>query len=696
MNSPSRGLLAGLSVDVLQRRTETAPYREVWQRLNANWLALAARDAATPEYLSSGALGWHSVTLGVVDAGLAWHLTRDPRGLDYVQRCIGYLVELCEDAQWREATPTHFREPVHSYRDVALAADLCRDGLAPDVRQALCRIVRHHILPFSTAADTLRGYSGGNNIQLCRNLAVGTAALTWGEESGVADWQQAVRLTTEVCRQYLRRGVDAAGNSYEGTGYAQNVFLIICAYAQLLCQGGGDNLFATEPKMRQFAYSALRLLFPSRRSLVNVGDVGIFSPPSMPWLLLLAKHYRDATILGFWDEFEGPAHPDRPCGMPRDWTAQDNLYLALLAPLLNTFLYWDAEAPKLPVTAAALPTADYSPGTEIVNLRTGWGRDAVYVNLLGSGHGHVSYTHYHADSGHFSIFAYGEYLAIDTGRYNFGEDQHSVMLVDGLTRDGTPTREGWSMSQRPGRCTRFLRHPLLDYACIDSSRQVDAVWADRHFLFVRLGGDDGYLVVLDNVNKDHARHSFWWQLQAHPASTVALTGARSATVTREAARLDISFAIPGAADFPKDPHRLQLRTDEKWWSWPYGRDQDISRENLQDLPSTSHRRPRLVAELTGVNGVMAAVIVPRRAGAAPLAVRQIPERRALRLEIDAGVHVDTVFVAFDHGFVETTDGWSIRSELAFVRRDKGDGRTSLWTSDDAPDAIAQLAQPTRR
>ena len=86
----SRGLLANVSVDDMRRRTETEPYRKLWQRLVAGWREMqrrASRDGA----VGDGAVGSHSCTAGVVDAGLAWRLNGDRDALMYVESCIDLL-----------------------------------------------------------------------------------------------------------------------------------------------------------------------------------------------------------------------------------------------------------------------------------------------------------------------------------------------------------------------------------------------------------------------------------------------------------------------------------------------------------------------------------------------------------------------------------------------------------------------------
>ena len=669
-------LLAGSTMDALREKTTTSPYRELWKRIVARWREMVALDAATDEYLTYGGLGWHSVTPGVVEAGVIWRLCDDRAGLEHVERCIGYLSEVYEGSPGYVASlPQHHTRPVISHGETAIAADLCRADLSAESRATLNRLMREKIIPCSNHDMVLTGYSGGGNIPVYQSISAGIAALLWGEESGYEGWDGLVDRTREVCLKYVHHGCDAEGYGYEGSGYVQDVQAAIVLFAELLKRSGREDLFTLEPAIQRFGTASLSLLFPDRSALMNVGDVGIASPPGMSWMLILAEEYQDSRLRGFWHELEGPPEFSRdPASVP-----STDRTLIQLRHLLLAFLYWDAEAPATPVAATDLPTANYSPGTEVANFRTSWGTDAVYVNLLGAGRSHTSLVHCHADCGHFSVFAYGEYLAIDTGRYNGYADQHSVVLVDG---EEESSEDQWGTVYTASRLRNFHRHDLLDYAMADAAQMKNCLWADRHLMFVRLSDDDCYIVVIDNINRDNAKHSYWWQLQAHPECSVETTGERTAVVEGSKARLDLTFAIPGPEVFPDDPHTLDLRVDEKWWCWPYGRGAD-NRAYGEGLDSTSIHRPRLIAEQTGLNGQIAAIIVPRRKGQPSLSVRQIPHPHVMQIEVSGEGFEDTVLCALDHKYIEMP-GLSGRTELALVRRGTAGDLQGVWTVDGSP------------
>ena len=265
----------------------------------------------------------------------------------------------------------------------------------------------------------------------------------------------------------------------------------------------------------------------------------------------------------------------------------------------------------VPVEKADRPTAIYSPGTEVSFFRTSWSRDGVLLNVNGQGRGHCALDHAHADGGHFTIFAHGEYLAMDPGYWNILEDHHSVVLIDGKSQFNRANDTGYRWHYA-GRLAGFQRHAILDYVMADQAHPRNCVWEDRHVLFMRLGGDDAYMVIVDNINPDNGLHTFQWQLQAHPDSDTRVTGPRTAVIEKPKARLDLTFLSPLASDFPGCPHELSLRTDLVYgyyvapegetrcehpvWGQKFAYSREEARALKSDLSYTNWFRPQLVAE----------------------------------------------------------------------------------------------------
>ena len=679
----SRGLTAGFDIPALREKIRRAPYDKLWARLRSRTHEVM-REARAGEFrtLGYGSLAWHSNTPMVREAALLCVLGDDIDALHYVEECV-HAVDAANRDPDSYRPVLHGKPPVNAHGELALATDLCRRGLSVACRQQLETLMRERLIDYHQADVPYTGYGGGGNVSLCQVINAAFCAITWGEACGHPGWRDVVGYAVDHCRCYLKYGCDDGGFGYEGTGYSHEVFHFLFMLAQVLFQNGMEDLFVAEPRLRKVTDGTLQLAFPGGSYLVNINDHGLVMPRSMGWLLYAARHYSDPLLLGLWYSYQGPDHPLRPYGDVMPWYRESHLPgpvpIDESAAMLQAVLHWDADAPYTPLADADRPCVVYSPGTEAAVMRTSWSDDAVAVYLPGAGRSHASQTHRHADCGHFCLWAHGEYLAIDTGRYNVDEDQHSVVLVDG--KCNLPN-DGWGMSHRAGRKTGFRTSELCTHICADAAHMKDCIWADRHFLFVPLGGDECYLVVIDNINKDNSAHSFLWQLHVNPEAKTKVAETRSAEVRGTRARLDLTFVIPGVEDHPDRPHTCSLRIDEAEWAWPYGKGRTMEHRDT-GLMITSFRRPRLLAEVRGVNCQLMAVVVPRRAAAAPLKVTPLRGRRLLQVEVEHGGGTDLVVAALDHGCIRTPQLEAL-TNLALVRRSRDGKVQATWSVDGAP------------
>lgn len=696
-NNDSKGLLAGMDVENLKTRIARPPYREYWESMARRRREVAAWEAETGRIVNLGCCNGGQVTWLVQEAALEHRLTGNRDALDYVSRQIDKLANifLYHPETWKVMEHPYGGRSHHSWSEmhVCLAADLCRDGLDQRRRDDLLRMVREKFLEAPYVGWNARDrYLSGHNMAVTEQACAGICALVWGADAGRSDWDAVVQRAIESCALYCRYGLDRAGYGYEGTMYPFAPMYVTYLFAQLLCQNGRENLFELIPELKAYPAAIRNLLFPDRIGLTPIADGGILHPVSYAWLLLTARHYDRPEDLGLWYEYRGPGRKADP--WPADIGEKGPVWRDGWGQYLLPFLWWDADRPMTPIEKSMDPTAVYSPGTEVAFFRTSWSPAAVYLNVNGQGRSHCALDHAHNDGGHFTIFSHGEYLAIDTGYGNILEDQHSVVLIDGQTQFNrvADDRYRWHYA---GRIAEFQRHGMLDYARIDQAAPRNCLWADRHVLFVRLGGDDAYMVFLDNINPDHGKHTYQWQLQAHPESAVRITGARTAVVDKPKARLDITFLSPRPADFPGCPHELALRTDFVYGAYRMGSKsaekgkpkreesefaytREEARESKADLTSSSWYRPRLVAEQTGPNCLMMSILSPRRAGAAPLVVKDLTGKRIFRADIHAGAFTDTVIAVLDHGLIQFPDVTGY-AEVALIRRDPAGKVIGQWT-----------------
>jgi hypothetical protein len=404
--------------------------------------------------------------------------------------------------------------------------------------------------------------------------------------------------------------------------------------------------------------------------------------------------------VGVWKEFQGADHPLRPYGDFEPWLRRakaqaldengppgaDDLESPVPDPvhaMFTALLYWDAEAPLTPISSCDHPTCACAEGTGTATFRTSWARDAVYLNVLGGGRSHGFFTHAHGDAGHVSLWAYGDYLAVDTGRYNVDEDQHNVVMVEGRPR--ISRRGSWGQEWIGGYLRDFQRRAPVAYVRSEAARLKECIWADRHVLFVSTGPDEAYVVLIDNFNRDHSWHSYLWQLHANPAYRYEITGERTATLHGDKARLDVTFSIPSPKTHPEQPHQLRLRRDVQDWQWPYGVGNAKGEHVGTGLLNTCLERTRLLAEFSGLSGQLLTVLSPRRADQKPRKVQERNRKALFRVEIECRHFTDTLLAAPDHGCIQTESVEAL-SDIVLVRRDHRGRVLATWTRNNGSNA----------
>jgi hypothetical protein len=616
----------------------------------------------------------------VLEAALMARLDGDEDALKYVEECIGQVVSYAKKA--REKGPRAKITAIHSHARVAMAADMVRGLLSGRALEELLAFMREVAIDCHCGADGYQQFCAGSNIQFAHNSIAGVCALLWGEDCGHAGWRGVVEQAVTQTRCYLKYGCDEAGFSYEGTGYGHGVFAYLYPFAELLKLGGFADLYESEPRLKNVLESSLRGMFPGGEFLVNDNDMGLMGAQSLFYLLIGHKVYGDALFLSFWEAYQGPGHAIRPWGDMMPWVngriGAAGLAMEGTSTLFFSMLYWEPGVLIEPLERVGHAVAAYSAGTERADIRTSWSKDAVYVNILGAGREHHSQTHRHADAGHFSLFAHGEYLAIDTGRYNSNEDQHNVVLVEGKNAHEV---KGWGMDPMSGRLEGFGHDAELTYVKADMAKMKNCYWADRHFLMVKYGADEAYVVTVDDINVDNQFHSYVWQLQANEGGRFEV-GKDWAVLHGERGRLDIDFVIPGVGDHVAMPHALEVSAGEQEWQWPYGKEQKIGGLLKAGVLQSSVRRERLAAKLTGANGVMMAVMSPRAKGAKRLGLARVEHARALEVVVRTGAFEDTIIAAPNRAVIET-ERVKAMSELVFVRRDLSGRVVKVWSVDGA-------------
>lgn len=656
MENDPTGLLAGFDVEALRRKTKRAPFAAIYEEIRRAVGDAIAADGDGGEIVSRGWCHSQYFTPQVLEAGFVARISGDAAAAAHVARQIDKLARVYSQppASFARYIPGFQGKPTAYFSNAhtILAARMCRAMLPDASYRRLCNLARAHLI--ADAGDPpyfFTHWNAGHNAVITHAIAGAIAALTLGEEVGHPDTEKIIEWGRDACEMFTHWALDEQGVPFEGPMYglvtAQWVYLM----ADLLQRHGRENLFVTLPRLEAFAQAAAEMQLPGLVGISGFNDCRrLITQETMPWLLLTERHYHRPLDLALWHETARPPDPT----MPHQRHSPSGRGLLDL-------LWWDGRKPDQPVASFNLPIAFVGRGAAVAVLRTSWRSDAVCACVLGQGRSHNVPDHTHADAGHFSIHAYGDYLAYDTAYYNFDEDTHSVVLIDG--KPHRPTKQG---NLHQGRFDRVRRDELLDHVSIDAAAAKGCMWARRDVLFVRGGDDFAYLVTLDKINPDVQTHTYQWQLQGNLHTRIGVTGPRSANVIGERARLECTFFNPLPRDVPTLPHTMRVFADHH----PH-------RQVWTGEPETN---PRLVAEQFGANCTIMAIVVPRRVHEPAVRVTDATAYRTACAYVEHGPWIDQIVFASDHIHVRLPD-LRASSEIVVVRR-RRDGRVvSTWTCD---------------
>lgn len=654
MSTDLTGLLAGYDITELRAKVRREPFREIFDGIAERVRETAERDRQTDVILPGGWCHSQYFTPMVLEAGFVYRMTGDEDALAHVRRQIDKLARVYADP------PESFYREIQGFRGkpsayfsnahTCLAARLCGPELGGHYGRLL-ELARTHLLDDCHRPEYFfTHFNAGHNAVATHVISAAICALAVGHEAGYPLTDQLIEWGRDACEAHTHWGFDAQGAPFEGPMYALVTLEWVYLYADLLRRHEGEDLFRALPKLETIAEAASELQLPGLPGISGFQDCRrLITQHPMPWLLLTAREYGRPRDLALWRQTEEKLDPSQPHHARRSgWRG------------LLDLLWWDGSEPECAVQECDLPTAFFGEGTGVSVLRSSWRNDAVCLVSLGQGRSHNVPDHTHADAGHFSIYAHGDYLAYDTAYFNFDEDTHSVVLID-----DTPHCPATQGNQHHGVVTAHGRHPLLDFVTVDAASAKGCLWAERATLFIRGEGDFAYVVTLDNINRDNDVHNFKWQLQANLHCRIE-TGGTTARVIGNKARLDCHFFNPLAEDFPSCPHALRVYADDHL--------------HLNVWTKEPETNPRLVAEQIGPNCTLMAVLIPRRLDEPALQVTDATASRTFNAYVEHGDYIDQLVYACDHSYVRLPD-LRASSEIVVVRRRKSGGVVGYWTND---------------
>ena len=525
---------------------------------------------------------------------------------------------------------------------------------------------------------------GGNGVIGHMSVPLMLLLSVRGDE-GVPDLTRDLAGLVRRYEATLHTALGPDGYPEEDIGYGSDVAAHLHLLGEALRRAGLYDGFAQCPRLARVGEALLHFVQPWGEHLAHTGDFArnhffyreFILPrlatetgnPALLWLNGTLAYQRAAEVRTGQHEFYEEVALRRGWRVPRTW-------LSLLAlPDLGR---------AVPPTRARTPTAYCDRGRGLVSFRSGWRADDTFVYFDASQRSPAAQGHAHASATHFSLSALGEYFAIQSARYAMDQDQHNVVLVDG--RSGRDSAGQWNYAKHAGHLLACHPGRFVDSAMADASAQSDCYWARRTLGLVKGPGADasGYVWTLDDINKANDRREFWWQLHTSPENTITLHRTH-ATVTgwRCGNHLDVQVIVPAAGEYP-DPHTVAWAAGEvtvgsyAYIKNPHERARDYERPAamVNGIPFV---RPRLVAQVTGWNGRLVTLLLPRRHGTRPARVQRLPTvQGALAVRVTFAAVVDTLIFGYEHHVLEA-DGVCARGRWCVVRRARADGRVLAAT-----------------
>lgn len=545
-----------------------------------------------------------------------------------------------------------------------LAYDLVYDTIPPDVARRFREwSLTEAIEGFRPLMERGAYVAAGMNVPLSHCRCALIPALAIQGDPGVPDLSGVIETGARFMKAFCRTGIGVDGYPEEDVGYGTSCVVYATEIGEILFRAGLFNMFQ-DARWRKFGRALVHFLQPWGQHLTVTGDFGHDPSIRAMGLARVAHEAGDPTILWLLSnlDFRMRAAPVKLANG-----------LKVMANYSSLFYLDVYDRPRKSPQQARLPTAfcDHSRG--IISVRSSWDKDATYAHLDSSQRHASVMGHWHCSAGHFSLSALGEYFSVDTGRYNCDYDQHSVMLVDGQSPNSTQGE--WGGVCVMGRLLDYTPGPLLDTTRIDSSQMNDCFWAWRTIGLVKGDGGTPYLWTVDDVNKANDFREFWWTMQTHPKNRIRIRR-EEATVTgfRHGNLLNVGFAYPAPEEYP-EPHSLRVEKGIiTTSSWKYvGDSMYRMAEQREPLSWSVLKRPRLIAKLSGYNGKLMSVMVPRRKGRKPVRMQRLSTvPNALAMKIHFPRVTDTLIYAYEHGFLEADDIAGV-GDLVLVRRSRKTG-----------------------
>ncbi|UCH09999.1 MAG: DUF4962 domain-containing protein [Fidelibacterota bacterium] len=487
---------------------------------------------------------------------MAYLMTGDTQ---YLSKAVSWMTTVCNYSTW---DGNRSLGASHCLLGVALGYDWLYHAMTITQRQTIRTRLAYFAGEMAGAGPTHRERYLANHCQVgYAGLAAAGFAL-YGEVTGAEDWiRKAYNIFNEA---YEVSGAD--GSSTEGHQYYGLMTEFQMHFNKMAKEILGIDFYSQNAWLRNVGNFILYSTLPdftADKCVMRYGDTRyhhwVSHGPTYQ-LFNLANEYRDPHLQ--WLALE---MAQRGIG------TTDRMGWANL-------IWYDETLPTTPPDT--LPTFRHFEDTGWITSRSSWDQDAVMIGFkCGPFHGHAVQAlyddmttfhqivngHGHPDVNHFSIYAYGKWLAVDDGRSTPKHTHyHNTVLVNGIGQLGEWTaavNSNWfdrNAVFNAGATSRILR------AESDSSRDYIVGDAEniyrpgagltrfrRHFAFLK----PDVILVLDDLAASQPS-AFQWLL--HTEGTTSEPGENQYRITHGDVVMDVQVLLPSAVIDNNELQQLRI------------------------------------------------------------------------------------------------------------------------------------------
>ncbi len=466
---------------------------------------------------------------------------------------------------------------------MAMTYDLAYGGMdEPDrleLRRALDRFA--HLLYVRSYLHADMFYGGGNWGGHFRSAVGMSGAAMYGENRYAPAW---VARFKEALGPSLRIQLDPNGIStetieYLGFGVIPNVLTAMAIERK----HGGESIFEIEGgRLNHLVKSIVCLTSPSGLAIRDFGDAGSemqlagyrgLSERAAGMLMALSNAGGKYAEVARWAAQRGIGTFVNNGQTIRILSSGLFTHLNMLLFKPGSVVSPHAYPEDFPLGWHARTPLDYPRDAGYVVMRTGFESSDDVKLMLRCGHseGH----HGHPSQGSFILHAYGDYLSQPPGYNGWGRNTRSYNLITidgrGQAQDHRRNRD-----ENDGHIERFVHSSVADICIANNKPAYDGgrnrvARALRYFLFVRQPNRRAYTVVIDDVQKDDAKHRYAWNFHTTPNHTFEVVKGRGFVARglslEEGARLWNARGIDNRA---RRELSLSNSTSDLWYGyrWP--------------------------------------------------------------------------------------------------------------------------------